>query len=253
VPRVLLIHGGGHGAWCWSDVQRYLDGAGIASSAFDLPGAGADSSPRVGIDLADYIDATIAQIDAIDDDVVLVGHSIAGLTLPAVTAARPERIAHVLYIAALITEPGERGIDSIPADRRPSYFQMAERSGEYSLLPPFPAAWERFFPSLDEPQARSCYERLTPQPLQPYLDPNPVDARRSQVPRSYLLLEDDRTFPAPLARTFAQRAGIEPIVRRGDHCWMLTDPHACANAISNSIANSIADSITEVAHPISDR
>ena len=245
MPHVLLVHGGGHGAWCWADVRRYLDGAGIASSAFDLPGAGADPSPRAGIGLADYIDATIAQVDAIDDDVVIVGHSIAGLTLPAVAAARPERLTHVMYLAALITETGERGIDSIPADRRPSYFEMAERSGEYSFLPSFAAAWERFFPSLDEPQARSCYERLTPQPLQPYLDPNPVDARASNVPRSYVLLEDDRTFAASSARMFAKRAGIEPIVRRGDHCWMLTDPHACANAI--------ADVIAEVARPIFDR
>lgn len=240
MTHVLLVHGGGHGAWCWVDVQRYLDGAGIASTAIDLPGSGSDTASRSEVALGSYVGATIAQVDAIDDDVLLVGHSIAGLTLPAVTAARPDRIRHVMYIAALITDSGGRGIDSIPADRRPSYFELAKRSPDNSFLPSFKAAWDRFFPSLAQDQARECYAKLTPQPLGPYLDPNPVDVAHMDTPRSYLLLEDDRTFPVPLAREFARRASVEPIIRRGDHCWMLTDPHACANAIA------------EVARPVTD-
>lgn len=232
MPHVLLVHGGGHGAWCWADVQRYLDGAGIASSAFDLPGAGADSRPRAGIDLTDYIDATVAQIDAIDDDVVIVGHSIAGLTLPGAIAARQDRIAHALFIAALVCHAGDRGIESIPADRRPSYYEMAQASADDTFQPSFPAAWDRFFPSLDEESAQAAYARITPQPLGPYLQPGPVAMAELDTPRTYLLLEGDRTFPIPLARTFAAKAGVEPIIRAGDHCWMLTDPHACANAIA---------------------
>jgi len=232
VPHVLLVHGGGHGAWCWADVQRYLAGANIASSAFDLPGAGADSTPRAGIDLTDYIDATVAQIDAIDDDVILVGHSIAGLTLPGAIAAREDRITHALFIAALVCDVGEAGIESIPADRRPSYYEMAQASGDDTFQPSFAAAWDRFFPSLEEESARAAYASLTPQPLGPYLQPNPVAMAELRTPRSYLLLESDRTFPIALARSFAAKTGVEPIIRAGDHCWMLTDPHECANAIA---------------------
>lgn len=232
MPHVLLVHGGGHGAWCWADVQRYLAGANIASSAFDLPGAGADSTPRAGIDLTDYIDATVAQIDAIDDDVILVGHSIAGLTLPGAIAAREDRITHALFIAALVCDVGEAGIESIPADRRPSYYEMAQASGDDTFQPSFAAAWDRFFPSLEEESARAAYASLTPQPLGPYLQPNPVAMAELRTPRSYLLLESDRTFPIVLARSFAAKAGVEPIIRAGDHCWMLTDPHECANAIA---------------------
>ena len=232
MPHVLLVHGGGHGAWCWADVQRYLDGAGIASSAFDLPGAGADPTPRAGIDLTDYIDATVAQIDAIDDDVILVGHSIAGLTLPGAIAAREERIAHAMFIAALVCDVGETGIESIPSDRRPSYYELARASGDDTFQPSFAAAWDRFFPSLEEESARAAYALLTPQPLGPYLQSNPVALSELRTARSYLLLEGDRTFPIALARSFAEKTGVEPIIRAGDHCWMLTDPHACANEIA---------------------
>ena len=241
MAHVLLVHGGGHGAWCWVDVQRYLSGAGIDSTAIDLPGSGRDTTSRSSVTLQSYIDSVTTHIDAIDDDVLLVGHSIAGLTLPAATAARSDRICHVMYIAALITGSGERGIDSIPEERRPSYFELAEQSPDNSFLPSFQTAWDRFFPTLEEAQARDTYADLTPQPLGPYLDPNPVNVAHVDTPSSYLLLEDDRTFPIPLARKFAQRAGVEPVIRRGDHCWMLTDPHACANAIA------------EVARPLSDR
>jgi thioesterase domain-containing protein len=232
VPHALLVHGGGHGAWCWTDVQRYLDDAGVPSTAFDLPGAGADPTPRSGIDLSDYINATLAQIDAIDDDVILVGHSIAGLTLPGAIAAREDRIVHAMFLAALVCDAAEPGIESIPADRRPSYYEMAQASGDDTFQPSFSAAWNRFFPSLNEESARTVYASLTPQPLGPYLQPNPVGMAKLRTPRSYVLLEDDRTFPTALARTFAAKAGVEPVIRAGDHCWMLTDPYACATAIA---------------------
>ena len=236
MPHALLVHGGGHGAWCWADVQRYLSSAGVASTAFDLPGSGDDLTPRADLDLDDYIAACVGQIDAIDDDVIVVGHSIAGLTLPGVIAQRSSRIAHAMFIAALVTSRGEQGIDSIPADRRPTYFTMAEQSSDNSFLPSFEAAWQRFFPSLEEHRARVAYQRLTPQPLGPYLQANPVEPTELEVPRSYLLLQNDRTFPIAVAREFAQVTGVEPIIRSGDHCWMITDPHACANAIAEVAA-----------------
>lgn len=109
-----------------------------------------------------------------------------------------------MFIAALVTSRGERGIDSIPTDRRPGYYEMAEQSPDNSLLPSSDAAWDRCFPSLDEHRARGVYERLTPQPLGPYLQANPVEPRELDVPSTYVVLEEDRTFPVPVARKFAQ-------------------------------------------------
>lgn len=228
----LLLHGGGHGRWCWGEVEQHLSRAGVNASSFDLPGSGDDARPRIGIGLSDYIAATVERIDAIDDDILLVGHSIAGLTVPGVVASRPHRISNVLFIAALVCEAGERGIDSIPADRRGTYFDLAQQSGDDTFLPSFPAAWNRFFPSLDEATAREAYAKLTPQPLGPYLEPNPAGLAESEVPRTYVLLENDRTFPPALARSFANKAGGKTIIQAGDHCWMLTDPQACASAIA---------------------
>ena len=157
------------------------------------------------------------------------------MTAPGVAIARPDRIARVVFVAALVTNTGQSGIDSIPDDRRPSYFEMARDSGDNSFLPSFEAAWDRFFPSATESQARDFYARLTPQPLGPYLEPSPAGADALidiGVPCSYVLLDQDRTFPPAIARTFAERVGINAVEEPGDHCWMLTDPEGCASGIS---------------------
>ena len=93
------------------------------------------------------------------------------------------------------------------------------------MLPSFNAAWVRFFPSLDEIRARAVYERLTPQLLGPYLQASSVE------PSMFVVLEEDRSFPVPVARDFAQKLGVDPIIRPGDDCCMHTYKHGCANAI----------------------
>ena len=128
MTHVLLAHGGSHGAWCCADVQRYLRNEGLDVTAFDLPDSGEDRTPRGDLDLDDYTASCIGHIDAIDDDVILVGQSFTGLTFPGVIVHRSARIAHAVFIAALVTTRGERGIDSIPTDRRPGYYEMAAKS-----------------------------------------------------------------------------------------------------------------------------
>ena len=82
------------------------------------------------------------------------------------------------------------------------------------------------------------YERLTPQPLGPYLQASSVEPSGLNVPSTFVVLEEDRTFPVPVAREFAQKLGVDPTIVPGDHCWMITDPKGCANAIVELIHSS---------------
>ena len=43
----VLVHGAGHGAWCWAAVIGQLERRGDRAFAIDLPGHGASSVPRV--------------------------------------------------------------------------------------------------------------------------------------------------------------------------------------------------------------
>src|SRR4051794_4678303 len=79
-PRpIVLVHGAFHGAWCWAALQTELDRLGVPSYAIDLPGHGASTAPLE--DLHGDADAVARLLEAIDDEVVLVGHSYGGAVI----------------------------------------------------------------------------------------------------------------------------------------------------------------------------
>lgn len=205
---------------------------GIASRSFDLPGSGADPTPREAVTLDAYVAAVVAQIDAAPaSQVVLVGHSIAGWLLPAAAAARGERVAELVFVAAAVLNSGERGIDATPSSRRGSYFEMAAASDDRALLPSFGDARQRFFGMLGEEVAENMYRRLTPQPLAPYLDLVPVGIEEVTIPRRYIAATHDLTYPEPVTAAFAAKAGVAPVVVAGDHDVMLSNPAGLAAAL----------------------
>src|SRR5947209_9738544 len=71
---------------------------------------------RWGITLRDHVDAVVAQIDATEGDVVLVGHSGGGAIAHAAVDARPERVRRVIYVDSWPVGPGGCINDEIPAE-----------------------------------------------------------------------------------------------------------------------------------------
>lgn len=232
----VLIHGGCHGAWCWDGVIAALAQRGQRAVAFDMPGCGADQTPRQQVTLAMQIERVVAQIDAIPEGGIrLVGHSIGGWVLAPVAAARPERVEELVYVAAAALSEGQRGIDITPAERRPAYFEMAASSPDNSLMVSFADAHARFFNDLDTSAARAAYDRLTPQPFQPYLDPCPIGIESLNTPRRLITMSADRTYPIPVTTAFAQYLGVAPTTLPGAHCLMLSSPTTLAAALAGDV------------------
>lgn len=44
LDRIILVHGGGFGAWCWYKLIALLDEAGFVANAVDLAGSGIEST-----------------------------------------------------------------------------------------------------------------------------------------------------------------------------------------------------------------
>lgn len=209
-----------------------LESAGMPASAFDLPGCGRDRTARTDLTLDDYVRALVRQVDMLGDvPLRLVGHSIAGWLLPHAAAARSQ-VAELVFVAAAILERGERGIDQIPADRRPSYFALAEAAPDNSIMPPLESLRARFFQNLPADRAREIYARLTPQALGPYLTPAGVGIGDVATPRRYLALSEDRNFSPDLACAFAARAQVTPEWITSDHCIMFSKPHQLVAALT---------------------
>jgi pimeloyl-ACP methyl ester carboxylesterase len=225
----LLIHGGSHGAWCWQGVIDALAGLGHRARALDLPGCGKDPTPRAQVTLEGTVAAVRDFIEANDlRDLVLVGHSLAGIALPDIVASCPGRIRRVVFVAAFVLDEGERAIDLIAPERVPDYHRLADASPERALMLPYEQARARFFSDLDETAARAAYDRLTPQPFGPYLGRARHAARSMAAISSYVVCTKDRNLPPVMCRGFGEKLGGTVGEIDAGHDVMLSCPTALA-------------------------
>jgi pimeloyl-ACP methyl ester carboxylesterase len=109
----VFVHGAWHGAWCWSKVVSLLEGAGHKAIALDLPGHGRDDTPIAQVTFEAYCNKVREIVEAQQEPVILVGHSMGGRVVTQVAELRPDRIKTLVYLAAILLRHGE---NTMPAD-----------------------------------------------------------------------------------------------------------------------------------------
>ncbi|WP_374977904.1 alpha/beta fold hydrolase [Microbacterium trichothecenolyticum] len=105
--HIILVPGLWLDASSWRDVDPALESAGHRTHALTMPGVGAPGTESAGIGIADWVATTVAQIDRLDGPVVLVGHSGGGNVVYGAVDARPDRVAHVVFLDTF--PPGDGG------------------------------------------------------------------------------------------------------------------------------------------------
>lgn len=105
----VLVHGGGHGGWCYQPVARRLQAAGHVVYAPSLPGMGEHRHQlHPGIDLDCHIDDVVALLHSEDlSDVILVGHSYGGMVITGIADRAADRTGHRVYLDAAYPENGQ--------------------------------------------------------------------------------------------------------------------------------------------------
>jgi len=96
----VLVPGAWLGAWAWDGIASRLRADGHIVHPVTLTGLAeraAEGGTHVNLDT--HINDVIGLIDAEDlHDVVLAGHSYAGIVVTGVADRRPDRIARVVYV-----------------------------------------------------------------------------------------------------------------------------------------------------------
>lgn len=105
----VLVHGGGHGGWCWKRVADPLRAAGHSVYTPTMTGVGEKShllSPAVDLDV-NITD--IVNLLTWEDltEVILVGHSYGGMVITGVADRALDRIGHMVYLDAAHPRNGE--------------------------------------------------------------------------------------------------------------------------------------------------
>ncbi|WP_213804208.1 alpha/beta fold hydrolase [Granulicella sp. dw_53] len=124
----VLIHGAWHNSTCWQPLMEHVARSGYETYAIDLPGAGVHSvnptsysnpvdgtvfarepTPNSGVTQEQRTNAIVELINGIrkstDRPIVLVGHSMGGLTVTAVAEAIPEQLEAIVYVTGFMLAP----------------------------------------------------------------------------------------------------------------------------------------------------
>lgn len=147
----LLVHGAWGGAWYWRDTLATLTRAGHRAHAVTLTGVGERAHLLTpAIDLETHVADVLGALDAEElQGCILVVHSYAGMLGTAVADRRPGQIRHLVYVDAVLPEPGESWSSGQPADTRAARIASAEADPNYAFAAPDPAAFGLTGPAAD--------------------------------------------------------------------------------------------------------
>jgi pimeloyl-ACP methyl ester carboxylesterase len=220
----VLVHGAYHGAWCWDEIRTELERGGHSSTAVDLP----CDDPDAGAER--YVDEVLHAIPKREDAVVMVGHSLAGLTVP--IAAGRTRTAMTIYLCAILPVPG-LSFDAQRAGQgagfTPSEPVIENPDGSASW--PTRAAIEVFFHDCVPEVAEAAARRLRPQFWKITQEVTPL-RRWPAVPARYILCTEDRAIGREYSLRAARRQlGSDPIELPGGHSPFLSRPRVLAQAL----------------------
>jgi pimeloyl-ACP methyl ester carboxylesterase len=113
VATYVLIHGGGHGGWCYQRVTPLLQAKGHRVYTPTLSGLGERSGLLTdAIDLAMHAEDVAAVLHYEDlRDVILVGHSYGGMVITGAADKAADRVGKLVFLDAATPRNGESLVD----------------------------------------------------------------------------------------------------------------------------------------------
>lgn len=165
--------------------------------------------------LAEDVAATKRALDRVEGDCILVGHSWGGTVITEV--GNDDRVAGLVYLAALAPDAGESMIDLMSKYATPSpHFQAQDgfvwtsEEGVRTILAN----------DLSAEQVGLIYAAQLP-PSVSLLAANVTSAAWKTKPSWYVIATDDRSVPPELQRDLAQRMGATAIEVASSHVGVL--------------------------------
>lgn len=228
----VCIHGaGGHGS-DWRLVAAELTARGHEVVTPDLP-----CEDPVGLDA--YTDAVVTAIGDRREDLVLVAHSLGGLTAPVVATRVP--IEAMVFVTAMVPMPGERGGE---------WWANTGQADAYAAQGLPDDSDETVFLHDVSPVVLAASDPPRDQTGEVLGDPSPLTSW-PDVATTFLVCCDDRFFPAGwMGDVVRRRFFVEPTVVPGGHCPYLSQPVPLADAIEQAwITRATTPPVTLAASP----
>jgi pimeloyl-ACP methyl ester carboxylesterase len=215
VAALVLIHGGQHDSRCWQPTVDAItrDAPDARTLAVNLPGRRGVPGDLDTLTIADCVEAAVGQIEQAGlDDVVLVAHSMAGLTVPGVaTRLGADRVRRIICVAASVPPQGKRVLDTLLP---PIRLAVGRASNELPL-------WmaKRMFTNGMTPEQRAfSLSVLIPDASRLAFETVDRSGLPDRIPRSWVLTRRDRSLPPRQQRRFIDNLGGVQEVIELDTC-----------------------------------
>lgn len=226
----VLVHGSWHDGSCWDRVVERLHSRGYKAFAPTVLGHGKGVDKNVS-----HAESTQSIVDFVTandlTDIILVGHSFGGTIISKAAEVISERIRRLVFVSGFVLNDGESVNDNVPHALRTLFKQLATESRDNTIQLPFPVWREVFMNDADLDVARACYDRLSPEPYQPTMEP--LDLKKFHtldIPRSYLLASEDVALPWHPMMT--SRLGLYRFLQMsGGHELLFTNPYGLADKL----------------------
>lgn len=208
LTTIVLVHGAWSDATAWQAVIPVLKAQGHEVIAVNLPGHGNDATSFANISLQSYVDVVK---NAIGDrkNVILVGHSMAGLVISQVAEEIPGQIKALVYLAAYLPQNGESLLSLAKQDADSyvgKYLQIDQATG--SAIVAKDGVTDVF--AADAPAQVGDYlaNNIKPEPLAPLATPVTLtDGKFGSVKKVYIHNTNDHAVSFTLQQTMVKNNG----------------------------------------------
>jgi pimeloyl-ACP methyl ester carboxylesterase len=213
VTNFVLVHGAWHGGWCWQQVVAALRAAGHVALAPDLPAHGEDSTPASEVDLRSYRDRVCEVIDSVPGEVVLVGHSLGGLTISLVAEQRADRLKSLVYLASFIPALASRVGEITEELTSPEIREAMRLSADGATLDiDVSKVREIFYADCSDEDVAWATERLCREPANVMRDAIELSPENfGRVPRDYIVCGRDKALLPEGQRAVHERSGCRKV------------------------------------------
>jgi pimeloyl-ACP methyl ester carboxylesterase len=228
---MVLVHGGGLGKECWDRLLPYLDGEVLA---VDLPGRGEHPADLAKVGIPEFVDSVVDDIVSRDlHDVVLVGHSLAGLTIPQVAGRIPDRIRALVFISCTVPREGQSTFDTL--DPEIQALSQDRSNDALTTLPP-EIATAVFYNDVDDPEVLEWgLSILVPEAPASVTDTMVLSTMPRGLRRVWIRLNDDAIVaPEKQDRFVEHLGGCEVLELDSGHMAMISRPRDLA-ALLNAL------------------
>jgi pimeloyl-ACP methyl ester carboxylesterase len=206
----VLVHGAWHGGWAWDRVAPLLPKAVTVDLTHDRD-----------VGLHDHVEELVRLVDATTDpDLVLVGHSYAGLVVRQAADLRPARVAHVVLVEGWA---GPSGVSL--AELAPEWFMTRVRAAADGWRVPAPPP--AMFGITDPDDVRWLAQRLRGHPLRTFTDRTALTGAVDRIPGTGVHC---RPAVLPFAQ-LTKQIGYRAVAMDGPHDVLLSDPRGVADVL----------------------